>query len=388
MANLARCLSDSSVLDCATKDYEVRLQTLRAAIDEIGKSGTNALPAQVLSQPKHETLGDLLGAVLDRTAMQRPKHQQRLFKLLDLLLAEDVIDRMSSMHLTVATGEKALAKTLKQLQSGHRKVPRSKVERAALNQSVDDISGPDTNDMVLATHLAYCMRHLDELANAKPQVWESFLKLIPQKHTELRVGLLSKWSQFINRRASPAWTHDFYRMLTPVVALMRRRGIAPALLRHWRGYVFGPNPNEELVRDATDNLRGNPDLPTRTVRLVEEVVYNSEADLGVGLMTSLVEFASAADDLELAASVVKSLCEDADRYLDVYEIRVAFRFGVTAGEIREILVALHETKEDLGEHADKLSAVAKVSVLQSLVARLIVAGDAKKLRRMAAMTQL
>lgn len=223
------------------------------------------------------------------------------------------------------------------------------------------------------------------------RVWIDFLTGFPREHAGLSVRLLSKW--WVNWSYAAARQKDFIRVIKCLSVLMQRRGIAPAVLKHWCHYVDEKRIYSEFVLDTSDESTNNPKLEIRTVRLLEKVAYDFRTELGLHLdlgdelMSSLVEFAQATDDDNLSCLLIEYLTKKPDATYSANELRLAYHFGDSIASISDILTAL-QSDHELIELATQLKKLADDQDLKLIVAKRLADNDKGILSRIAATTAI
>lgn len=378
---LVRCWTDPVVSDCRWKQPDGRLRGLKDATLKAAKQNEFTFPPC----SSDETLAESITIVFNEAHSARPKQQRVRFQLLNQILSSQLLDHISETQFQIAGGEEEVSILLRRLDPRYRAHPQSEMCYRDLKKrlaATGEIAGVD---VATVKSLGKCLELQKDFGPVESKVWIEFLIGFPRDHSALLIRLLAKWWQSWNYK--PDYRKDFIRVLEKLSALIRRRGVAPPLLNHWRSYVDETSSYSEFVVDTADELSEHPRLEDRTARLLERVAYDLKLDIGTELLSSLVEFALATDKDDLSCSLIAHLSQKPDTTYNSIDLKLAYHFGHSIESVSDLLIGL-DSDNDLTELAAQLEPLADDDDLKRIVAKRLASNDVTILKRIAATTAI
>ena len=381
---LFECLADESTWLLPNEDVYRFAHQLSVQVEHAADRKPFELPVR----PPHESLGEMFGRLLPDLLWLRPRSRRTVTELLSLLVSSHCIERTRALSEHVEAEESRLLRMLRRLSAETSKQPRNKEERKRLKQFANVVV--DDASQRLMAHVCYAISNAPTLSQSEAliAIWIRFLNHLPASDVDLRLGLFTRWEQMRSEHHNgERATREFRHVLTQLCQLIGRRRVHPVLLSHWEHYARSKHYGDsEFVCDLVD---GGIDRATctRTIRLLEEVLYEHGVMLHTELMCSQVEFVKATPDLHRAAALVSALAEHGDRGYAEDEIRAALSVAADTAKAAEILRILDDNLDLVGSVA-LLGSKIRDDRLRRIVERTILDQDKKLLLRLAACTQL
>lgn len=378
---LVRCFTDPLIGECRWKQADGLLRELRKKVSKAAKQQEFDFP----QNPRGETLAQLIRTVFSHAYSSRPKLGRNRFQLLEQILNAELIDLIAEKQRQIVASEEEMFKLLRRLVAPHQAHPQTNLRYREIKKKVAATAEIAGVQDATVTALGNCLNAQKNLAPMETRVWIDFLSGFPRAYVGLSVRLLDKWWQ--SWHCTGDNQKHFVRVIKALSALVKRRGIAPSLLKHWSNYVDEKHTCSEIIEDTSDELAGASNLEIRTVRLLETVAYDLQLDLGTELLSSMVEFAQATDDDQLSCSLIEHLAKKPDANYDANELRLAYYFGDSIDSIAGLVTALQRDHERT-QLATQLKPLADDQEMKRIVAKCLAENDVSVLSRIAATTAI
>lgn len=381
---LFECLADESTWLLPYEDVYRFARQLSVQVE----NAADRKPFELPVRPPHESIGEMFCRLLPDLLWLRPRSRRNVTELLSLLVTSHFIEKTRAWRKHVETEESRLLRMLRRLSAETSKQPRNKDERKRLKRFANVVV--DDSSQRLMAHLRYAVSNAPAVGQSEALcgIWIRFLNHLPASNVDLRLGLFMRWEQMRSQHhQGERATRVFRHVLTPLSQLIGRRRVHPVLLSHWERYSQSQHYGDsEFVHDLV--VGGiDDDTSARTIRLLEEVLYERGVTLHTELMCSLVEFVKATPDLRRAAALVATLAEHGDRGYEEDELRAALSVADDTAKAVEILRFLDDNLDLVGS-VGLLGSKIRDDRLRRIVERTILDQDKKLLLRLAACTQL
>lgn len=381
---LFECLADESIRSLPARDVCQYAEQLSVQLKRVA----DQQPPRTPKRPTHDSMGEAFYRLLTELARLEPKSRRRAGELLSQLVSSNFIAKARALTVHVEREESRLLGMLRRLSAVPAELPRSKVERKQLKQSAQAVV--DESGRRHVASVRYAVGHAPMLSQRQSlaKTWIRFLGCLPVAEEDPRPVLFARWERMrVKHRDGERATGAFEHILTRLCRLFGRRGVNRVLLSHWERYCRSNERGEsEFVEDLLDEDIGRV-TETRTIRLLEGVLYERGLSVETDLLCSLVEFVKATPDDRRAAGLVSALAGREDRYYLENEIRAALSVTDDDTTAAEILRVLDDAPDLVGPVA-LLGSRIHDDRLRRIVVRAILEKDKKLLLRLEACTQL
>lgn len=376
LKTLTRCFTDPLISACRWQRPDGRLRELRHATIKAAKQIEFVLP----EDSGGETLAQLVREVFDEICLSESNVRRHRFQLFEAILNAGLIDNGAKIQRQIAASEETMCKLLRRFEARRGSATQTGISYHELKKKIATAAEIDNVQVANVTALGNCLAKLTRLGAQETRMWTDFSSGFSPANASLCVCLLDKWWR--NRHSIENRQHDFIRVIRPLSALIRRRGVARPLQKHWSQYVGERHAYSEFVVDTCDELAGHPNLEVRSVRLLERIAYDLQIDLGKELLSSIAEFSQAIDDEKTSCSLIESLAKKPDAMYNATDLRLACHFGDSIDAISELAFVL-QSDHKLTELATQLKPLADDRDLKQIVAKRLVENDLSNLSRIA-----